>query len=165
MRPRIWKYRTSVKLRWPISSLHRLLPRMKTSSALWLAMLVVGASGPELMALSFSLGTLSLIGEPAFQLMTLDLTRRAARERIEWDEVDGFGLLEAGELFPASGAQLVFSHLFIAARDESDRHFAPPRIRLPHDGRVGDARILQQHALDLRRIDVLPAGLDEVFHA
>src|SRR5262245_27573957 len=143
MRPMIWKYITSVKLRLPISSLHRLLPRMKTSSALWLAILVVGASGAALMGMSFPSGTLFLISEPAFQFVTLDLARRAARKRIERNEVDGLGLLEARELFPAAGAQLLLRHPVIAPRDEGDRNFAPPRVRLPHDGGIGDARILQ----------------------
>src|SRR5262245_54614302 len=89
--PRIWKQIISVKLTLPSRSRHRLFPRTTMSSGVDVAMWVVGV----VVMLAFSSGFAGSPGRgrfaersrhPRFELVSLDLSRGAAREGLDGNE-------------------------------------------------------------------------------
>src|SRR5882672_1180956 len=107
-----------------MSSWHRLLPRMNTSSAVDVAMDVLGFSGTGFMsACSSAIGPV-IRAQPLLQLVTLHLARGAARQLGEVDEAYLLGLLGAGELGAAQAEEILGGQRRAlgvrAARDERD---------------------------------------------
>ncbi len=87
---------------------------------------------------------------------------RAARQGIEGDEADVLRALVAGEIPAAELDEVVGGEAFIPPRDESHRHLAPVLVATADHDSVGDTMVGEQDALDLGRVDVLAARLDQV---
>src|SRR4051812_10888051 len=93
----------------------------------------------------------------AFQPEMLDLSHRAARQRVQEHDLAGVDL-EAGELARDMRPQRVR----IGGGAEAEHHmgnrdFLPFRIGAPDDGGLGPGRGGEEHAPDLGRGDVLAA--------
>src|SRR5580698_5334509 len=94
----------------------------------------------------------------------LHLAQRRARQIV--DEYDVARYLEAGELrrdvrFQAFG----LDGTAFAPDDIGDGYFVPSWIGAPDHAAFADIGVLQQHALDLSRINVLAAGDNQVLLA
>src|SRR3989442_1188603 len=82
------------------------------------------------------------------------------------DEHDGRRLLVAGEVRPAMRDQLRLARRGAGCEhDEREGRLDPARVGHPDDRSVRDVGMLEQRALDLRRVDVLAAGDDQVLLA
>ena len=97
------------------------------------------------------------------QFASNELACRRSRQALDREEGDG--ALEAAEVALAGAPDGVEqgSGLQPAAAlgdDESDRPFAESRVGHADDGTVPDARRRRDHALDLLRVHVDPAGDD-----
>src|SRR5690348_767168 len=96
---------------------------------------------------------------PLWQQMLLHLAERGARQRV--DSHEGAWHLERRQLRAARCLELSDVELLVA-HDERDRNFASYSIRCADDRDFADARVLEQHLLDLARIDVESAADDQV---
>jgi hypothetical protein len=78
------------------------------------------------------------------------------------DEAYRLGSLVAGE---ASAADLVYvgrTEVVTFSNHKRDGSFAPFLIGLANHGCIGDARVVEQHALDLSEVDILATRLAHI---
>src|SRR5699024_8317238 len=115
----------------------------------------------SLLLLGHSLG---LVGRAGGELVLEDLARDVAGDLV--DELDEAGRLVAGHLRADRGIQLGAGELDARPRDDERLDgLAPLRVRDPGHRDVRDLGVELEDVLDLLRVDVLAAGLDQVFGA
>src|SRR5580693_8244500 len=93
-----------------------------------------------------------------------DLSGGRARQRA--GELHGLRALEVGQPLPRPGNDRLGRRLGAGHRDDHGVHgLAPHRIGPPDDSDLGHGRVIGEHGLHLRRVDVLAAADDHVLGA
>jgi hypothetical protein len=104
------------------------------------------------------------LAHKALDNLSVDLPRPIERQL--GDEVDAARMRVGRRVGETELLELVFADLRpLRLADQDHRHFPLDAVRYRHDRDLGDARMLQQHVLDLERIDVLAAGVEHVVGA